>query len=77
MRYVIALIIPPLGPLLCGRLISTVVNLMLCTAAAFIGLATGGMGLLLALVPIIHAWAVIHQHEADRREERMMSNRRW
>lgn len=53
MLYLVALFIPPLAVLLCGKPLQTLLNLALC---------------LLFFVPgVIHALFIVHAHKADQR----------
>ena len=65
MRYLLAIIIPPLAVLLCGKPIQAVLNILLT--------------LLFWLPGAIHAVLVVHGHHADRRTrriERAIANRK-
>jgi uncharacterized membrane protein YqaE (UPF0057 family) len=57
-RYLIALILPPLAVLLCGKPFQAILNCFLC---------------LLFLVPgIIHALFVVNSHLADQRTDKLI-----
>ncbi len=58
MRYLIAIILPPLAVLLCGKPIQFILNIFLT---------------LFLLVPgVIHAVLVVHDHLDDKRADRIM-----
>jgi uncharacterized membrane protein YqaE (UPF0057 family) len=65
MRYFVAVVLPPLALLMCGRWFQAILNLILC----IIGLMTVGIGWLLA---IVHAFAVIANTNADNRHREMI-----
>lgn len=73
MRYVLALLFPPLGPFFCGRLGACLVNVLLCVVVVAFGLLTGGVGFVTGVIPLVHAWAVIHGHNADRRTAKVVA----
>lgn len=56
MRYLLALIVPPLAVLLCGKPVKALLNLLLW----FLGIVPG----------VIHAILVINEHKADLRMKR-------
>ena len=59
MLYVVAILLPPLAVLLCGKPFQALlVNLPLT--------------LLIWLPGIIHAWMVVSNHYADKRQERLI-----
>jgi len=59
MRYLIAIILPPVAVLLCGKVGQAVLNCVLC---------------LCFLVPgIIHALMVVSSHKADQRTDRLVA----
>ena len=58
MRYFIAIILPPLAVLLCGKPFQFILNIILT---------------LLGFIPgIIHALFVVHNHLADKRTDRLV-----
>jgi uncharacterized membrane protein YqaE (UPF0057 family) len=58
MRYFLALLLPPLAVLFCGKPIQFVLNLVLC---------------LLGWIPgIIHALIVVSSHKADKRTDKLV-----
>ncbi|MFS0841246.1 YqaE/Pmp3 family membrane protein [Paenibacillus sp. 1P03SA] len=58
MRYLLAIILPPVAVLLCGKPIQALINFLLC---------------LCLLVPgIIHAFAVVSSHKADKRNDKLI-----
>jgi uncharacterized membrane protein YqaE (UPF0057 family) len=59
MLYLLAVVVPPLAVLLCGKPFQAVLNLILVVA-------TFGVG------AIIHAVFVVHNHYEDQRAERMI-----
>jgi uncharacterized membrane protein YqaE (UPF0057 family) len=58
MRYVLALLLPPLAVLLCGKPIQFLLNIVLC--------------LFLWVPGIIHAILVVHEHLNDKRTDRLI-----
>lgn len=59
MRYLLAILLPPVAVLLCGKLIQFVLNLLLC---------------LLFLIPgIIHAILVVNKLYADLRHQELVA----
>lgn len=65
MRYLIALIFPPLAVLLCWKPLQTTISLLLCLAA----FVTMGITWVVA---IIHAFAVVSSTNADRRQKELI-----
>jgi uncharacterized membrane protein YqaE (UPF0057 family) len=57
MRYFLALILPPLAVLLCGKPFQAVLSILLTICFWFPG--------------VIHALFVVHSHKADLRTERL------
>ncbi|MGD8453846.1 MAG: YqaE/Pmp3 family membrane protein [Phycisphaerae bacterium] len=54
--YLLAIVLPPVAVLLCGKPIQAVLNVFLC---------------LLVWIPgVIHAWSVVSERKADKRTER-------
>jgi uncharacterized membrane protein YqaE (UPF0057 family) len=58
MRYLLAILLPPLAVLLCGRPLQALLNLVLT--------------LCLWVPGMIHAILVVHQHHQDRNAERII-----
>lgn len=58
MRYFLALVLPPLAVLLCGKPGQFVLNIILTIC----GIVPG----------IIHAFAVVASHKADKRQEKLI-----
>ena len=58
MRYVLAILLPPLAVLSCGKPFQAIVNLVLT--------------LLLWVPGVVHALLVVHEFHADRRAERVV-----
>ena len=58
MRYILAILIPPLAVFLCGKPIQALINIVLW----FCGILPG----------IIHALFVVHNHLADKRTDRIV-----
>ena len=65
MRYLLALLLPPLAILLCGKLIQFTLNLILCIISVM-------TLLVLWPLPVIHALLVVHSHLADKRIKRLV-----
>lgn len=56
--YFLAIILPPIAVLLCGKPLQALLNLLLC---------------LFFLIPgVIHALFVVHDHKANKRTERLI-----
>jgi len=58
MRYLLAILVPPLAVLLCGKPLQAILNLVLTIAGYVPGL--------------IHALFVVHNYYEDRRTERVI-----
>ncbi len=58
MRYLLAILLPPVAVLLCGKPLQAVLNLVLT--------------LLFWIPGMIHALIVVHNHLADQRAERIV-----
>jgi len=58
MRYIIAIILPPLAVLLCGKPIQFILNIFLT--------------LLFWIPGMVHALLVVHSHLADKRTEKII-----
>ncbi|MED5016394.1 YqaE/Pmp3 family membrane protein [Paenibacillus chibensis] len=58
MRYLLALILPPIAVLLCGKPIQALLNLVLCC--------------LFVIPGIIHALMVVSSHKADKRNNKLI-----
>ena len=58
MRYIIAIILPPLAVLLCGKPIQFILNIFLT--------------LMFWIPGMIHALLVVHSHLADKRTEKII-----
>ena len=54
--YLLAIVLPPIAVLICGKPVQALVNLVLC--------------LLLYIPGIIHAVMVVNEYKADKRAER-------
>ena len=58
MRYILALLLPPLAVLFCGKPIQFLLNILLC---------------LLGWIPgVVHAVLVVHEHLNDKRTEKII-----
>jgi hypothetical protein len=68
MRYLIALLCPPLAILLCGKIITAILNAVVWIAG--IAASFFVFGLFFVWIPYIHAFAVVASHKADRRVAR-------
>ena len=62
MLYILAIFLPPLAVLLCGRPGAAILNLVLC--------------LLFWIPGVVHAFIVIGQTDADRRQEKLIKELR-
>lgn len=72
MRYLIAIIVPPLAVLLCGKLFQTLLN-----AALFCGgvvLLAAGVGLPLVIAAVVHALLVVSSALADKRANKVIQS---
>ncbi len=58
MRYLLAIVLPPVAVLTCGKPFQFLMNLVLC--------------LLLWVPGMIHAILVVHEHHAERRSAEMI-----
>ncbi len=58
MRYLLAIILPPLAVLICGKPIQALINLLLCV--------------LLWIPGVIHAMGVVSNYYADKRTGRIV-----
>lgn len=75
MLYLVAIFVPPLALLLHGQLGRSILNVVFCVVAAGAALVTiplGGIGGVLWLVPIFHAWSCIWRRESDLRDARLL-----
>lgn len=61
MLYFLAIVLPPLAVLLCGRPLSALLNLVLT--------------LFLWVPGAVHACLIVHDHNADKRAQRFAGNR--
>ena len=59
MLYLVAVILPPLAVLLAGKPFQAILNLILLFVTVYVG-------------ALIHALFVVHNHYADKRQERMI-----
>ena len=58
MRYLLAVLVPPVAVLLCGKPVQAVLNFVLC--------------LFLWVPGVVHALLVVHGHHADKRANRIV-----
>jgi uncharacterized membrane protein YqaE (UPF0057 family) len=58
MRYLLAILLPPIAVFLCGKPIQGIINIILC--------------LFLWVPGIIHALFVVHAHLADKRTDKIV-----
>jgi uncharacterized membrane protein YqaE (UPF0057 family) len=63
MLYLIAVLLPPLAVLLCGKPFQAILNLVLVFITIYVG-------------ALIHALFVVHNHYADQRQERLLRDMR-
>jgi uncharacterized membrane protein YqaE (UPF0057 family) len=63
MLYLVAVILPPLAVLLCGKPFQAILNLVLVVVTVYIG-------------ALIHAIFVVHNHYSDQRQERLLREMR-
>ena len=59
MLYLVAVILPPLAVLLAGKPFQAILNLVLLFVTVYVG-------------ALIHALFVVHNHYADKRQDRML-----
>ena len=58
MRYLLAIILPPIAVLLCGKPVQAILNLLLT--------------ILFWIPGVVHALFVVHSHLADKRTDRVL-----
>jgi uncharacterized membrane protein YqaE (UPF0057 family) len=58
MRYLLAIILPPIAVLLCGKPVQAILNLLLT--------------ILFWIPGVVHALFVVHSHLADKRTDRLL-----
>jgi len=58
MRYLLAIILPPIAVLLCGKPVQAILNLLLT--------------ILFWIPGVVHALLVVHSHLADKRTDRLL-----
>jgi uncharacterized membrane protein YqaE (UPF0057 family) len=63
MLYLVAVILPPLAVLFCGKPFQAILNLVLLFVTVYIG-------------ALIHAIFVVHNYYADQRQERLLRDMR-
>lgn len=63
MLYLLAILLPPLAVLLCGKPIQALINCVLCVVTFWIG-------------AVIHALFVVSSHHADQRNQRVINELR-
>ncbi|QNN24317.1 hypothetical protein HED60_19255 [Planctomycetales bacterium ZRK34] len=71
MRYIIAIVCPPLAILLVGRILAALINLVIVAAVLALAMMTGGPGIVAWLAPIAHAWSVIGDAKSDKKVRKM------
>lgn len=71
MRYLIALLVPPLALLLCGKIFQFLISLVLCVVVIVLCLFV--IGFFLIWVPALHAILVVHSHLADKRNRELIN----
>lgn len=59
MLYLVAVLLPPLAVLLAGKPFQAILNLILLFVTVYVG-------------ALIHALFVVHNHYADRRQDRLL-----
>ena len=62
MLYLLAILLPPLAVLLCGKPMQALLNCLLCLAVWIPG--------------VIHAMLVVSSHQADKRQDRLIREMR-
>lgn len=70
MMYVVGLFVPPLAILLSGKLLQAIVNLVFWSVG--LALSVFGVGVIIVIACVIHAWAVIGGRNADRRTNQLV-----
>lgn len=58
MLYLLAIVLPPVAVLLCGKPLTALLNL--------------GLTILLWIPGVIHAWMVVSAHQADERNKKLI-----
>lgn len=71
MDYLIALLLPPLAILMKGKAFQAFLNLLMCLVS--VPLMLLGVGFLIHIAPVVHAFAVVSKANADRRQQVMIS----
>ena len=66
MRYLLAIFVPPLAVLLCGKFFQAVVNLVIWVAGCAM-IVVAGIGLFIVPIAMLHAILVVNSHLADKR----------
>jgi hypothetical protein len=69
MLYLVALIVPPLAVLLCGKPFQAFINFLIFSTLLVFALLTLPIALPIC---VIHALFVVHNYYADQRNERLM-----
>jgi uncharacterized membrane protein YqaE (UPF0057 family) len=70
MLYLVALILPPLAVLLCGKPFQALINLAI-GVLGFV-LLVAGVGFFVLPISLIHALFVVHNYYADQRNQRVI-----
>lgn len=70
MLYLVALVVPPLALLLAGQPLQAVLNLVIVGAG--LSLLILGIGIPLLGIAVVHAVAVVFNHYADLRTDRII-----
>ncbi|EKE80909.1 hypothetical protein [Idiomarina xiamenensis] len=76
MRYLFAILLPPLAILSTGKVFQAIFNLILCAIVLILAIFTlGGLGGLY-LICIIHALFAVHSYHQDQRDKRIIKHLR-
>ncbi len=67
MRYLLAILLPPLAILLCGKIFQFMLMIILYVITILIGLIW-----FVWWIPILHAILVVHSHLADQRSKKLI-----
>ena len=72
MRYLPALLFPPLAVLLCAKPFQAVFNFLLWAGTVAAAALTAGVGVVFYPVPVIHALLVVQSRLADNRQRQLI-----
>lgn len=76
MRYLIAVLVPPLAVFRCGKTFQAVVNLVVFTAGIVLTLRGGGVGLVCIAAACVHGVFAVTVCKSDDEAERVGAGQR-